>query len=208
MADPSQIVGLHRQPSNGQHQSLAASFTCPQSLPSAAFVWLLTMPTMPVLQDIYEKQSNLYRNTLSSKQRFATLQENEETFIPPQDLKVIRTLGEGSFASGQRQAMGAFKGHLFPCGIHTAGAPLLDRSAAAAAWHTCKPRLQQTGRCLCVVLPLGSRTALGAITGLHLPQAACLAWLVLISSCVTTACHQQEGTYAVGECSACFHADS
>eukprot|EP00891_Asterochloris_glomerata_P005008 jgi/Astpho2/5008/Aster-x0223 len=52
-------------------------------------------------KDIYEKQSNLYRNTLSSKQRFATLQENEETFIPPQDLKVIRTLGEGSFASVQ-----------------------------------------------------------------------------------------------------------
>ena len=72
------------------------------------------MPTMPVLQDIYEKQSNLYRNTLSSKQRFATLQENEETFIPPADLKVIRTLGEGSFASGQRQAMGTSKGAPFP----------------------------------------------------------------------------------------------
>ena len=114
MTDPSQIVGLHRQPSNGQHQSLAASLTCPQSLPSAAFEWLLTVLTLPVLQDIYEKQSNLFRNTLSSKQRFATLQENEETFIPPRDLKVIRALGEGSFASGQRQIIGTSKGAPFP----------------------------------------------------------------------------------------------
>ena len=180
MTDPSQIVGLHRQPSNGQHQSLAASFTCSQSLPGTAFVWWLTMPTILALQDIYEKQSNLYRNTLSSKQRFATLQENEETFIPPQDLKVMRTLGEGSFASGQRQAMGTSKGAPFPMrqrfsrhpiagqACCSCSVPYLQASSAAVRQATMHLRLLRFG------------TASGAITGLHLPHAACLAQLMLV----------------------------
>ena len=88
------------------------------------------------------------------------------------------------------------KGHLFPCGMDSGGTPLHDSCSLAHLQASPAAVRQATA----YGLLMGFHIALGAITGLLLTQAACLAQLMLVSSYVITACHPQEVTYAVGEC--------